>query len=151
MEWSKLRKVFDFVFIFFIIGKLTVNYWSENPIFYNKTFQIVFDLPTPRPHLIILFNDVNYKQIKKPIKDFSADEVDSLLSCVEEFASMMDLNEFTLSLHTGYWVWLQKTLHYIVAWFLYMYFTIKGQQFSFSCTHLFGAAQIHRDILENQL
>ena len=70
-------------------------------------------MPTPRPHLIILFNDVNYKDIKKTIKDFSVEEVNSLLSCAQEFASIMDLNEYTLSLHTGYWVSLQKAFDFL--------------------------------------
>lgn len=71
-------------------------------------FQIVFDLPTPRPHFIILFNP-DYQSLNKnktSLKGLNENELRSLLDLVNQFHLITNntLGDFTLSFHTGHWV-----------------------------------------------
>lgn len=72
----------------------------------NEMFHIVFDLPTPRPHFIILFNTEyqSKNKHKTSLKDLNGIELRSLLNIASEFGSNNNLGDFTLSFHTGYWV-----------------------------------------------
>jgi hypothetical protein len=71
----------------------------------NSLFKMEFDFPTPRPHFIILYNNLN-KYNKFTLKDLDANEIQSIISLIQKFISTYNLTaeNITLSFHTGYWV-----------------------------------------------
>ena len=75
-------------------------------IFSNDVFKIVFDLPTPRNHMIILFKHDSYRKSRRSVKDLEEDELRSLIHLVDGFNDefIAKHEEVILSFHTGYWV-----------------------------------------------
>ena len=71
----------------------------------NELFMMVFDLPTPRPHFIILHKSAK-KPGKKTVRDLDDTEIMAILSLIEVFKTKYNLtaDNFILSFHTGYWV-----------------------------------------------
>lgn len=72
-------------------------------LFENDMFMIKFDIPTPRPHLIILFKYQTFKQ--RNVSDLSNDQLSSLMNVCYQFINELEAQaeEFTLSFHTGLW------------------------------------------------
>ena len=75
---------------------------NEICIVENDLFKMVFDMPTPRPHFIILFK----KPQNRSINDFNESEINKLLALIEQFKTQHALTaqSFILSFHTGFWV-----------------------------------------------
>lgn len=83
---------------------MILNRWNEVKLNLeqNDMFHIEFDLPTPRPHFIILFNSIK----KNSIKDLDENESRSMLKLVAQFRKNTNnnLGDMILSFHTGSWV-----------------------------------------------
>lgn len=102
----------NFFVLFFVLSQLLnyVFYLStpkpEDFIFSNDVFKIVFDLPTPRNHMIILFKHDSYRKSRRSVKDLDEDELRSLIHLVDGFNNefIAKHEEVILSFHTGYWV-----------------------------------------------
>ena len=77
---------------------------SPDVLLMNDLFKIEFDLPTPRPHFILLENKV--KQVKKSIIDVQENEIRSFLTLIQTFIREYSLasENLVLSFHIGYWV-----------------------------------------------
>ena len=75
---------------------------NEICIVENDLFKMVFDMPTPRPHFIILFK----KPQNRSINDFDESEINKLLALIEQYKTKHELTaqSFILSFHTGFWV-----------------------------------------------
>jgi hypothetical protein len=76
---------------------------TDTSLISNDFFEIVFDLPTPRPHFILKFTENNGKS---NLKDLSDNDLVMIFSTINSFAERFKLNtsDLILSFHTGYWV-----------------------------------------------
>ena len=76
---------------------------KDTPLISNGLFEIVFDLPTPRPHFILKFCQDNGKS---NLKDLNENDLLMIFSLINSFADRFGLKsrDLILSFHTGYWV-----------------------------------------------
>ena len=91
----------------FIFFKLRINE-QELILEQNETFKLVFDMPTPRAHFIILFNNIQEKHnfYKTSVKFLEDSDLYALFDLIDKFRARTgnNLGDIILSFHTGGWV-----------------------------------------------
>ncbi len=77
-------------------------------LFENDTFKLEFDIPTPRPHLIIIFKEDTFRKSHTSVRDLTPNEIQRLLDLVDQFMRAINAQaeDHTLSFHTGTWVFI---------------------------------------------
>lgn len=73
----------------------------------NETFKLLFDMPTPRAHFIILFNNIQEKHnfYKTSVKFLEDSDLYALFDLIDKFRARTgnNLGDIILSFHTGGW------------------------------------------------
>ena len=76
--------------------------WNKSIVF-NDKFDLVFDIPTPRPHFIIKLKQSD--KTKSSLADLSGEEIKQILKLIENFCDDFNITEkVVLSFHTGHWL-----------------------------------------------